>query len=156
MRPEGLSAFVPVIVDGEHWGASLDGGGAKDARVVAVLRHYAAVRGSGAPLLPALIAFAAEQGLGETATVALASVFELTETCLGRALLPGADEAVSADEEGVLMLLASAGDLEPHCGSRAVPHGMPGALAWAARSAMRLTGGVCQRPVAPPACPFQP
>lgn len=152
MRPEGSSAFVPVIVDGEHWGD----GAAEDARVVAVLRHYAAVRGTATPLLPALIGFAAGQGLGETATVALASVFELTEACLGRALLPGAGDAMSADEEGVLMLLASADDVGPYCGSRAVPHGMPGALAWAARSAVRLTGGVCQRPAAPPACPFQP
>lgn len=152
MRPEGSSAFVPVIVDGENWGED----GAEDARVVAVLRSYVAVRGTAAPLLPTLIAFAAEQGLGETATVALASVFELTEACLGRTLVAGAGDAMSADEEGVLMLLASVGDLEPHCGSRAVPHGMPGALAWAARSAVRLTGGVCQRQVVRPACPFQP
>lgn len=153
MRPEGSSAFVPVIVESEDWGD----GGAEDARVVAVLRHYAVARGSGAPLLPVLIAHAAGQGLGETATVALASVFELTEACLGRALLPGDGEALSADEEGVLMLLASAGDVGSHCGSRAVPHGMPGALAWAARSAVRLTGGACARPLAPPpACPFQP
>lgn len=152
MRPEGSGAFVPVVVDGEAW--AMDG--AEDARVVAVLRAYAGVRGSGAPLLPRLIGFAAEQGLGETATVALASVFELTEACLGRPLLPGQGEALSADEEGVLLLLASANDVGSHCGSRAVPHGMPGALAWAARSAVRLTGGVCARPVAPPACPFQP
>ena len=152
MRPEGSSAFVPVIVDGEGWGE----GGAEDARVVAVLRAYAVIRGTAAPLLPRLIAAAADEGLGETATVALASVFELTEACLGRPLLPGHGAALSADEEGVLMLLASAGDVGSHCGSRAVPHGMPGALAWAARSAVRLTGGVCARPVARPACPFQP
>lgn len=152
MRPEKASAFVPVSVEGETW----ETGGAEEARVVAVLRAYAGLRGTAAPLLPRLIAFAAGQGLGETATVALASVFELTEACLGRPLLPGHGESLSADEEGVLMLLASAGDVGSHCGSRTVPHGMPGALAWAARSAVRLTGGVCARAVTPPACPFQP
>ena len=152
MRPEGSSAFVPALIEGGAW----PGEGAEDARVVAVLRAYATARGTGGPLLPRLIAFAAEEGLGETATVALASVFELTEACLGRPLLPGHGQALSADEEGVLMLLASANDVGPHCGSRTVPHGMPGALAWAARSAVRLTGGVCARPATPPACPFQP
>lgn len=152
MRPEGSGAFVPVVVDGGAWAAD----GAEDARIVAVLRAYAGARGTGAPLLPRLIGFAAEQGLGETATVALASVFELTEACLGRPLLTGDGARTSADEEGVLLLLASAGDVGSHCGSRAVPHGMPGALAWAARSAVRLAGGVCARPAPPPACPFQP
>lgn len=150
MRQEGSSGFVPVAL------AEAETGAAFDARVVAALRCYAAIRAEGGAALPGMVAFAAGQGLGETAVVALAHVFELTEACLGRALVVGAGEVLSADEAGVLALLASADEVGAERGSRAVPHGMPGALAWAARSAVRLTGGVPTRPTVRPDCPFRP
>jgi hypothetical protein len=149
MRQERASAFVPVALADGATGAVFD------ARVVAALRCYAATRAARRAPLPEMIAMAAGQGLVESATVALASVFELTEACLGRALATGEGAALSADETGVLLLLASAEEVGSHSGSRAVPHGMPGALAWAARSAVRLTGGVPARPAARPDCPFR-
>lgn len=146
MKPERPTAFVIVPPEpGPH-----------DRAIVAALRCYAAARGADRALLPEMVAFAAANGIGASAVIALASVFELTEACLGRPLVPGEDAAASADEAAVLMLLASAGEVGPGQGSAAVPHGMPGALVWAARSAVQLTGGGCRPPEPRATCPFQP
>lgn len=128
------------------------------ATVVEALRCYALARRDGRPALPAMIALAEGSGLSAPAAVALASVFEITESCLDRRLVPGEGaHALSDDERAVLRLIACPDAVGSHRGSATVPHGLPGVLVWAIRSARRLWPGARAtfEPVAGSAtCPF--
>ena len=126
---------------------SIEGGPDRDRGrervVIEALRCYAAVRHRNEPVLPCMVELAGRNGLAPPAVIALASVFELTEACLGRRLAvgDGSGPPLVADEEAVLLLLATAGEVGPHRGSVAVPHGLPGVLVWAVRCACRLCRG---------------
>lgn len=113
------------------------------ATVVEALRCYAQARQHDRPALPAMIALAEDSGLSAPAAVALGSVFEITEGCLGRRLVPGEMGAhiLSGDEQAVLRLLACPDAIGSHRGTAAIPHGLPGVLVWAIRSARRLWPG---------------
>ncbi|MBW4329262.1 hypothetical protein KY084_00020 [Stakelama sp. CBK3Z-3] len=128
---------------------------AQDDIVVQALRCYCGNRNG--PMLPVMTAFADAHHVGAHAVIALTSVFELAEACLGRPLVAEPETAkwLSDDEEAMLLLLASVGDVGSHCGSAAVPHGLPGALAWAVRTANRLCGRQCTDVLRERAsCPF--
>lgn len=113
-----------------------------DRTAVRLLRLYATCRGNDEQVLPSMIALGARLWVPAPAVVALASVFQITEACLGRTLVTArsCSRELGSDEEALLLLLRHA----PHVGtvhtSRAVPHGLPGVLLWAVESARRLCG----------------
>ncbi|GGO89703.1 hypothetical protein [Stakelama pacifica] len=128
-----------------------------DDVVVEALRCYCANRRAHLAILPSMLAFAERRQFGAHAMIALTSVFELAEACLGRPLEAETDQdaPLSSDEQAMLMLLASVGDVGAYCGSAALPHGLPGTLAWAVRTANRLCGRRCiDMALSPSACPF--
>lgn len=125
---------------------------------VRLLRRWAALRLSGEAQLPGLVGLATELGICSATAVAFGSVFQLTEACLERPL-----EAecccsldLSSDEHAILHMLRSAPSRGAPLASHSIPHGLPGALAWALASAKRLSippeagdyGAVLRR------CPF--
>lgn len=107
--------------------------------VVRLLRRYAVCRQVGEQPLPSLTRLGGELGIPAPAVVALASVFQLTEGCLGRSLVPECccNPMLSADERALLLLLKRT-NAEPALGSSDIPHGLPGALVWAVASMRRL------------------
>lgn len=111
-----------------------------DPIVVRLLRRYAACCESGEQVLPSMIEFGSRLGRTGPAVVAFASVFEITEACLGRRLAASCCSGweLASDERAVLLLFACAGDARPVHTPRAIPHGLPGVLVWAVASANRL------------------
>lgn len=108
--------------------------------VVRLLRRYAVCRQLDEQPLPSLTGLGNELGIQPCAVIALASVFQLTEGCLGRSLIVECccNRSLSADERAMLVLLASATGAGPIHTSREIPHGLPGALVWAVASTRRL------------------
>ena len=125
---------------------------------IRLLRRWAAARDAEQLPLPSLVRLAGELGMGPQAAVALASMFQLTEACLGRPLV--AECCCSAetgpDEQALLMMLALAPEPGHPGATPAIPHGLPGALAWAIASVRRLVGDEAGLAVAPRPgrCPF--
>lgn len=111
-----------------------------DRIVVQLLRRYAASCDIGEQVLPPMVEVGSRFGLTGSAVVAFASVFEITEACLGRRLVTSccSERALGSDERAVLQLFACAGDAGPVHTTRTVPHGLPGVLVWAVASANRL------------------
>ena len=126
--------------------------------VVRLLRRWTAVRATGGRALPNLVALANELGEGPEAAVALHSLFQITESCLGRPLEAECccSRDLSSDEGAILKLIASAPLQSPLSASREIPHGLPGVLCWAAKAAA-LAIGVEAQPfqAAPARCPFE-
>jgi len=90
------------------------------------------------------------------------SFFALTQACLGRPLLsapPGSPQR-SADEEALLATLRQIPALMALGPNAAIPHGLPGALQWAAFAVLRALNAPAElefEPEPPPAfCPFGP
>ncbi|HYI40443.1 MAG TPA: hypothetical protein VE053_09015 [Allosphingosinicella sp.] len=132
--------------------------GWSDMVAVRLLRRWVAIRAEGTPALPDLVAFGGGLGASAQVVVALASLFQLVEAALGRALAAECCCRVELgpDERAVLLLLASVPAAPAPGTSLAIPHGLPGALVWAVLSVRRLLemdGGaadlVCGR------CPFR-
>jgi hypothetical protein len=141
-----MSMMAPISV-GRDWTEHV---------LTRLVRRYATARETGEPALPSLVGLAGRLGVSSTGAVAAASLFELTEAVLGRPLRTGraCHEAASADERALLLMLAHA----PRSGSvrtsRAVPHGLPGVLAWAATSAVLALGTPDCVDEIPTTCPF--
>ena len=129
-----------------------------DYVVVRLLRRWAAVRASEGRALPNLVGLAKEIGEPVQAAIALHSLFQLTEACLGRPLEPECccSPELSSDESAVLKLIAAAPASSPAGISREIPHGLPGALCWAAK-AVAIALGIETRPAGSAAtrCPFR-
>lgn len=108
--------------------------------VVRLLRRYAACRQLDEQPLPSLTRLGNELGIQPCAVVALASVFQLSEGCLGRSLIVECcfNRSLSADERAMLVLLTSGTNAGPIYTSRDIPHGLPGALVWAVACVRRL------------------
>jgi hypothetical protein len=135
------------------------------AVAVRLLRRWAAARAAAEPRLPSLVALGRELGIPAQAALALASVFELTESCLERPLEAECccSPRLTADERAILLLLASRSLPAPPYASHTMPHGLPAALAWAVGSARHLldweedgpaaSGRACPFDSAPPAHP---
>ena len=125
-------------------------------RIVRLLRRWAAGGDLGPARLPSLIRLGNRIGVAPEAAVALASMFQLTEACLGRPLEAECccSQRLSSDEQATLMLLAAA-PMRPHQSLPPIPHGLPGALVWAVASVRKLMGGIESELAVPPrGCPF--
>lgn len=118
---------------------------------VRMFRVWAAARASGENPLPhmeePLEMFAASPEL----TAACASMFDLVEAHLGRPLVPECCCAhrLSRDEQALLALLRHAPAAAQPLASPAVPHGLPGAIRWAALAIGRAMDGTFERDNAP-------
>lgn len=95
------------------------------------------------------------------AAVACDSLFALVEAHLGRALMPECccSRALTSDEAALLGLLYYAGSGGGVMTDAAVPHGLSGAICWAARAVRRELGfssatGRPPPPVDATHCPF--
>lgn len=133
--------------------------------VVRLLRHYCGMRGrDGDGMgLSRLVTLGQRLRLPPAGSVALASVFQLTEAVLGRPLVTECccSRCLSGDERAVIRLLGSRMATLPGTATPDIPHGLPGALAWAVLSVRRLCGDIV--PYSPPnpaidaaGCPFAP
>lgn len=132
---------------------------------VKLLRKWSAARASGENPVPHMQALALPFGPSPELAPACASLFDLVEGHLGRALTPECccSQALSRDEGALIGLLLHARDLGAPLTDPAIPHGLPGAVRWAAFAvsrALRATFG--QEPehepeaMEPAGCPFGP
>jgi hypothetical protein len=128
----------------------------RDFIVVRLLRRWYAEGATGNNKLHSLVSLACELGVQAQAAVAVASLFQLTEACLGRPLEAECccSRKLTRDERAVLMLLDNAPSLGPGKASHAIPHGLPAALLWAAASVRQLLPGGDRSPMAASHCPF--
>ena len=128
----------------------------RDYEMVRLMRRWAAARGHGEPQLPSLISLGHQLGLEPQVAIAVASMFQLTEACLGRPLQAECCCSVrlSPDERAVLLMLDAAGSRASFAPA-AIPHGLPGALLWAMTSVRKLIGEpACIAVPRPGGCPF--
>lgn len=130
---------------------------------VRLFRLWAIAREDGSQPLSRMHQVAAELCLPDETAIACASLFELVAGELGRPLVRECccSKEFSADERALLGIVEVAPNLKPGSGSTDVPHGLPGAIHWAAM-AVRRAFGLTGRPVAfAPAssrrspCPFE-
>lgn len=129
--------------------------------VVKLFRLWAAAREAGENPLPHMQD--ALEALGPTPELAMAcaSLFELVEGQLGRHLVPECccSPALSRDEQALLGVLRHAPDAGQPVTGAAVPHGLPGAILWAAFAIRRALGASfgddSDEPRVPAVCPFQ-
>ncbi len=127
---------------------------------VRLFRLWAAAREAGENPLPHM-----QEAVGlflpaPELAVACASLFELVEGQLGRRLVPECccSPALSRDEQALLGVLRHAPDAAQPVASAAVPHGLSGAICWAAFAIRRALGasfaGAAENPELPAVCPF--
>ncbi|MEM1051526.1 MAG: hypothetical protein AAGI28_05455 [Pseudomonadota bacterium] len=92
--------------------------------------------------LPTMHAEAISHGYKDQTAMACASLFELVQGHLGRTLVRECccSTNFSSDERALIGILQSAPSLSPGQGSREVPHGLPGAICWAAASVCDAMG----------------
>lgn len=131
--------------------------------VIRLLRHYRGVhhRDEDDGALASLVALGQNLRLPPAGSVALASYFQLTEAVLGRSLVTECCCSCnySTDERAVIRLLGVPLPRMIGTGTIEMPHGLPGALAWAILSVRSLCGAILSLPTRPfpvgdPACPF--
>ncbi|WP_374408113.1 hypothetical protein [Pelagerythrobacter sp.] len=114
--------------------------------VIRLFRAWSAQTEAGAPAMARLQQIVAPLGLPDESAIACASLFELIESHLGRRLERECccSPRYSRDERallGVIELAPSLGSLAGSAtGSRAVPHGLPGAIVWACVAIRRAFG----------------
>ena len=130
-----------------------------DFVVLRLLRRWVASRTMAEKALPSLIELAGELGEQPEAAISLHSVFQLTESCLGRPLDGECccSRSLAPDERAILALVAAAPPTGTAAASSDVPHGLTGALAWAVMSARIALGIADDRPpdIAYSRCPFE-
>ena len=140
-----------------------------DTILVRMFRLWAHKRAARTLALPAMSALSQRLGLPLPAAMACASLFELVEGQIGRPLVAAAGDADAAarspDERAIVLLVENASGLGPATGSVMVPHGLPGAVCWAARVVRETLGAEAGPPLPPQparagpppsACPFVP
>jgi hypothetical protein len=128
-------------------------------RVVRLVRRWASGAELGPARLPSLVDLGRRIGVGPQAAIALASMFQLTEACLGRPLDAECccSPLLARDERAILMMLAAAPPASPHQSFPSIPHGLPGALHWAIASVRNLMGETASIDFNGAAgCPFAP
>lgn len=130
-----------------------------DFVVVRLLRRWAAARVMEENPLPGMVEVAIELGELPQVSVALHSLFQLTETCLGRALQTECccSPSIGPDERAILAMIAAAPVQGLPTAPRGMPHGLPGALSWAAIATRLALRGPLHPPPAPEVtrCPFE-
>lgn len=109
-------------------------------RIVRLVRRWAAGAQLGPARLPSLVRLGRRIGVEPQAAIALASMFQLVEACLGRQLEAECccSPLLARDERAILMLLAATRPAGPHQALPPIPHGLPVALHWAIASVRRL------------------
>ncbi|WP_205480313.1 hypothetical protein [Sphingomonas arenae] len=110
--------------------------------IVRLVRRWAAARMLGEDALLGMTRLIAHAGEPPAVAVALHSVLQITEECLGRSLeasCPGTLQ-LSCDEQAILALISRAPELGAPHGTTDVPHGLPGVLCWAVASLRRMLG----------------
>lgn len=102
--------------------------------IVRLFRAWAAARSAGRGGLHRMREIVVPLGLPDETAPACASLFELVEAHLGRALRAecSCSARLSADERALLGIVSLAPALHGGATIRQVPHGLPGAICWAA------------------------
>jgi hypothetical protein len=126
-------------------------------RVIRMLRRWVASGMMDSPRLPAMVRLAKRIGIEPQAAVALASLFQLTEECIARPILPECcgSSRLSSDERAILLMLSVARSRPPRS-TADIPHGLPGALLWAVESVRRLLPFEAAPSRTVQQCPFRP
>jgi hypothetical protein len=106
---------------------------------VRLMRKRAAARTSGDNPLPHMQALVLPFEPSPDLALACASLLDLIEAHLGRTLVPECccSQTLSRDEEAVLALLRHAPEAGLPIAVASVPHGLPGAICWAAFAVTR-------------------
>lgn len=130
-----------------------------DAERVAIrlFRAWSTAREAGLAPIVALHGIAEPLNYPAETAPACASLFELVEGLLGRTLVSECccSRACSPDELALIGLLRTAPDLGAVVATTTIPHGLPGAVCWAAM-AVRQALGMTPRPLMPAGhCPFK-
>jgi hypothetical protein len=125
LRPESLTRPIP------------------DLLLIRLLRRWVAAQSSDTEPLPELVRLADEMERPPELAIALDSLLQLVETCLGRRIVCASctSPRLAPDERAVLLAIAAA----PAPGSD--PQGLPGALCWAAAAVRTWVTG--ERPRLP-------
>lgn len=135
---------------------------------VRLFRLWSAARAGGSNPVPAMQELLHLFEPAPELAVASASLFDLVEAHLGRPLVPECccGRELSRDEKALLGVLRHAPEAGQPMGSTAIPHGLPGAICWAAFAVRRALaasfGPSCgeapevQRAEPPRECPFAP
>lgn len=131
-----------------------------EAVIVRLFRRWVAARAEGRNTMVSLSVLGAELNAPLMLPVALDSLFQLTESCLGRALQAECccSTECSPDERAILLLIALAPGAGTTASSAAVRHGLPGALVWAATSVRTIIAdelGPTDLSENCPVCPFR-
>lgn len=127
---------------------------------IRLFRRWVAAREEGQCTTSSLTDLARRFAAPMMLAVALDSLFQLTEACIGRPLEAECccTPNCNSDERAILLLISLAPEAGPTSSSSQVPHGLPGALVWAARSVCAIVSGESgpiARPEPPEICPFQ-
>ena len=130
--------------------------------VVKLFRLWAAAREAGENPLPHMLDALEPLAPAPELAVACASLFELVEGQLARPLVPECccSPALSRDEQALLGVLRHAPEAGQPLTGAAVPHGLSGAILWAAFAIRRALGESFaddgDEPQVSAVCPFQP
>jgi hypothetical protein len=111
-----------------------------DLVTVRLLRRWVAAREAHEHALASLVELTGELGLPPQVAVALGSLFQLTENCLGRPIEAECccSRSIGSDERAILLMIAlGSGETLP-LASETIPHGLPAVLAWAVMSVRRV------------------
>lgn len=107
----------------------------QDAIFVRLFRKWSIARENGEAAIPCLHEEAKQHNYRDNTAAAAASLFQLVEAQIGRPLVRECccSPSFSPDERALIDILRHAPSLHPGKGTKAIPHGLPGALSWAAR-----------------------
>lgn len=113
--------------------------------MVRLFRLWAMARETGENPVTWLYRTASRHGYPDETANACASLFELVEGHLGRRLIRErcCNRIYSSDEKALLGVVRAAPSLSPPYANITIPHGLPGAIYWAAmavRRALSITG----------------
>ena len=125
---------------------------------IRMFRRWAIARESEINPVAALFELTNSLGCPVETAPACASLFELVEGHLGRSLRRECccSNTCSSDELALIGLLRCAPDLGDNAATRTIPHGLPGAVCWAAVAVRRALGLARGKVPYLQACPFDP
>lgn len=108
--------------------------GFQDAIFIRLFRKWSMAREQGEPVMPRMHQEAKHHDYCDNTAAAAASLFQLVEAQIGRPLVRECccSPSFSADERALIGILRHGPSLRPGIGTKAIPHGLPGALCWAA------------------------
>ena len=111
-----------------------------EAIVIRLFRRWVAARAEGVNATASLVSLGGQLQVPPMLPVALESMLQLTEACLGRTLQAECccSQSLSADERAILLLIADGDGAGSTRSCPAIPHGLPGALVWAVSSVRLL------------------